>query len=756
MDPAVQAGTPEGLSGLRLLFERALTSGGLHITEGSKLWDIYLNFELAQEESAAGKDREEATERVRALYRRRLAVPLDDAADTMKAYEAWEKSKNRTEDDQTSDGTEDPVPRHIRRSFDLARRAYELRQPFEEALAIAATGSPTDLLSAFMAYIKVEESGNDPARVQLTYERAVAAFPVTHYLWLQYGKYLEAVLKSPPAAEALYTRAVRNCPWVGELWARLLRLLERSGATEERHAATYAAAVSAGLQGPEDLLVVGLARIDALRRQEGAAGLLLLREVATGINSGLDTSYPDFFDPGLRLPAYWAECEASLDKETGVEAGRKIWESALKSGNGAGAKYAATWLGYVAFERLHGTCGGARELFKRCYARTMEVGGQAEVCEAWLRFEREVGSAEDYFEAWVKAEPIITQLKAAAEAQAHAAAAAAGEGSAPPAAQPWKKKAGEGKLGGRPSGKPAWKDQKQPSKEEAKFLRRQNDPNFQNKRRKEREESGRVDDSQPAAKKARPATATGDADKTEQQQIDQEHEQGTAPAENQKQEFAPPSAAPEIGISSGGAQPDFAARRALTAFVKHLPEDSTEASLRELFSACGTINLVKLGIDRETGRQKGFAYIEFDAPESVEAACKMNGTVMGDKRLFVAPSNPPAAPTGGALTGGRGGGRGRGRAPGRGEGRGRGPSRGGIGFRGRGGSGPRGHIDLSGQGGGGAEGAGGGEGSSSRRPRGGLGFVPRTMKVQKPGTSGEGGDGPKTNADFRKMLQEKK
>lgn len=121
---------------------------------------------------------------------------------------------------------------------------------------------------------------------QVVYERTVAAFPVTHYLWLQYCRYLESSLKIPagewaalamaalgwagsagtsdaahapptcplctancPAViNAAYSRALRNCPWVGMLWGRALRALERSGAPEDQHAALYDRALAAGLQ----------------------------------------------------------------------------------------------------------------------------------------------------------------------------------------------------------------------------------------------------------------------------------------------------------------------------------------------------------------------------------------------------------------------------------------------------------------------------------------------------------------------------
>ena len=58
---------------------------------------------------------------------------------------------------------------------------------------------------------------------QVVYERALAAFPVTHYLWLQYAAYLEAHLKIPALISAAYQRA--GAPgrlWQALVWAAVL------------------------------------------------------------------------------------------------------------------------------------------------------------------------------------------------------------------------------------------------------------------------------------------------------------------------------------------------------------------------------------------------------------------------------------------------------------------------------------------------------------------------------------------------------
>lgn len=58
--------------------------------EGGKLWDIYRGYEQALLEAAPS---EEQAERVRSLWSRQLQVPLAGAADTLAAYESWERSR---------------------------------------------------------------------------------------------------------------------------------------------------------------------------------------------------------------------------------------------------------------------------------------------------------------------------------------------------------------------------------------------------------------------------------------------------------------------------------------------------------------------------------------------------------------------------------------------------------------------------------------------------------------------------------------
>lgn len=93
-------------------------------------------------------------------------------------------------------------------------------------------------------------------------------------------------------------------------------------------------------------------------------------------------------------------------------------------------------------------------------------------------------------------------------------------------------------------------------------------------------------------------------------------------------------------------------------YVGNCSYDVTEEQLRDLFAAYGEVDSVNVIRDRDTGRPRGFAFVEMADSEAAKAAIDgVNGTDMGGRALKVNEARPRDDRGGGG--GGGGGGRGR-------------------------------------------------------------------------------------------------
>ncbi len=94
-------------------------------------------------------------------------------------------------------------------------------------------------------------------------------------------------------------------------------------------------------------------------------------------------------------------------------------------------------------------------------------------------------------------------------------------------------------------------------------------------------------------------------------------------------------------------------------FVGNLSFNTAEDELRQLFEPYGQVDRVSILTDRETGRSRGFAFVEMTNNEEGEKAITgLNGTKVGGRTFNVNEARPKAVRPGG---GGGGGGRDRGR-----------------------------------------------------------------------------------------------
>jgi len=85
-------------------------------------------------------------------------------------------------------------------------------------------------------------------------------------------------------------------------------------------------------------------------------------------------------------------------------------------------------------------------------------------------------------------------------------------------------------------------------------------------------------------------------------------------------------------------------------YVGNLAFSVTEDALSEKLSECGTVESVKIITDRDTGRSKGFAFVEMSSDSEAESAiAKLNGANFSGRPLRINEAKPqePRGPRGG-------------------------------------------------------------------------------------------------------------
>ena len=94
-------------------------------------------------------------------------------------------------------------------------------------------------------------------------------------------------------------------------------------------------------------------------------------------------------------------------------------------------------------------------------------------------------------------------------------------------------------------------------------------------------------------------------------------------------------------------------------YVGNLPFTATDAEIRTLFAQHGTVESISIPTDRETGRPRGFGFVEMNQSDASRAIQNLNGKEMGGRALRVneAQDKPRTGGGGGRSGGGGGGGR---------------------------------------------------------------------------------------------------
>ncbi len=75
-------------------------------------------------------------------------------------------------------------------------------------------------------------------------------------------------------------------------------------------------------------------------------------------------------------------------------------------------------------------------------------------------------------------------------------------------------------------------------------------------------------------------------------------------------------------------------------YIGNLPFTSSEGDVSELFSQYGTVESVRLITDRDTGRPRGFGFVEMDDEGADKAIQELDGTDLGGRNIRVNEARP--------------------------------------------------------------------------------------------------------------------
>ncbi|XP_052023808.1 squamous cell carcinoma antigen recognized by T-cells 3 isoform X4 [Apodemus sylvaticus] len=581
-------GQKGGLEKVRSVFERALSSVGLHMTKGLAIWEAYREFESAIVEAAR-------LEKVHSLFRRQLAIPLYEMEATFAEYEEW---------------SEEPIPESVLQSYQRALGQLEKYKPFEEALLQAEAPR----LAEYQAYIDFEMKIGDPARIQLIFERALVENCLVPDLWIRYSQYLDRQLKVKDLVLSVHSRAVRNCPWTVALWSRYLLAMERHGLDHQMISATFENALSAGFIQATDYVEIWQVYLDYLRRrvdfkQDSSKELEELRSTFTRALEYLQQEVEERFseggDPSCLIMQSWARVEARLCNN--MQKARELWDSIMTRGN---AKYANMWLEYYNLERAHGDTQHCRKALHRAVQCTSDY--PEHVCEVLLTMERTEGTLEDWDLAIQKTETRLARVNEQRMKAAEKEAALV---------QQEEEKA----------------EQRKKVRAEKKALKKKKKTQGAEKRKAaedDEKEWGEEEEEQPSKRRrTENSVASGAASAVE--------EEAELSGRCITVDVAPPSKQKEKAASLKRDVAKVAhdsSKDSVTVFVSNLPYsiEEPEEKLRPLFEACGEVVQIR-PIFSNRGDFRGYCYVEFKEEKSARQALELDRKNVEGRPMFVSP-----------------------------------------------------------------------------------------------------------------------
>ncbi|KAJ8312590.1 hypothetical protein KUTeg_009963 [Tegillarca granosa] len=659
-------GSKDGVTKIREVFERALTAGGLHTTLGSNLWEAYREFENAvlaglmpQPGQVPTPQQQEdfklQNQRVNALFKRQLSVPLFDMEETYAEMKEWLQ--------------EEEIDTYTNQAYKKALSKLQKIKPYEDGLQAA---SPPRL-EEYQSYIKYELSEGDPARIQCIYERAIQENCLNSDLWLDYTKFLDTKLKVQSVVMSVYERSVRNCPWCAQLWRNYMLAQERFNEPLHKVKETIDKALSAGFSQGSDYLVVWSTFCDYLRRrikwdEDHEDQLEKLRGNLEGAVQHL-SYYPDA-DPNCTLRQFWATIEAKYCKN--MERARELWNGIMTEGHG---NEAVMWLEFYRMERAYGDNKHCRKVLQR--AMNSVSDWPETIVDAWIEFERVEGTLEQYDLAVSRCEAQMERINERREKAAEKEAESQSQKKQTRSEKKSHKKehnkqnTAQNRHQNKHQQRGHHHQQQQQSQQQQnepleqqrqppKYKRqppgvqqKQQDTESQQEMEVESQESGRkrkLEDADSEGKSSDFKTPAPPGFKGPSPGYKGQNKESTGPPPGYKgpkkgpppgykgkgtdTTEVPPAKVAKIDEEEHGQGDTSHYNYEVTAFVSNLDYSVGEDRIGEIFSKCGEIVDIRL-VKTFNGKSKGYAYVEFKDELCVQNALKLDRTNVEGRPMYV-------------------------------------------------------------------------------------------------------------------------
>lgn len=211
------------LDDARKVFNRALHHIGYSVAHGSVFWQYYRLLESQALGTLSTCDDEKAKEPVKSifnLFRRQLSIPLLKMEESYKEFEKWFREIEHSPGFDLNEFKQDLTI--LKSDYGKALKSLEPLKVYEASLS----ASPFPHLEEYLKYIDFEMKSDNLARTQCLFERAITDNCLNSELWLKYLKYCDSKLVVDKLLLPVYERAIRNCPWVADIWVQYMLALE--------------------------------------------------------------------------------------------------------------------------------------------------------------------------------------------------------------------------------------------------------------------------------------------------------------------------------------------------------------------------------------------------------------------------------------------------------------------------------------------------------------------------------------------------